>query len=875
SIAATANTAYRFAPVVQDADGNSLTFSVTNLPKWASFNAATGVLSGTPSGADLGASGEIVISVSDGFDRVSLPGFSINVAPPTDTGLPILTVPAPVVLNANALYTPVTLQQLLGLADSANQATVDATLAGLAVDSLRSNQCCTLRPEGLNEANRLLLPPGRHEVVWKATNTKGQSVEGKQVVELRPLVSFSKSQEALRGSTVNVRVLLNGPSPSYPLEVPYSIDANSSAGEAEYILTDGAVTFTKENPLEVIIPVNLIDLKGLPDSKLVLNLGDNTTNLGVTRTHTISLKEGNVAPSVVLKLQQGGINTSLITPDGGPVTATAVVTDLNPRDSHSFDWSASDKALVDTDGKATDATLVFDPKTLSGVHRLLVTVTDSQGASAKTQLNFNLAARLPVLDAAKDTDQDGINDQDEGLADSNGNGIPDYLDNLASNNLLPQVGAVTQAYLLECDPGVRCGLGEFVLGGTSGGAQILDNEVVSLPGLSADTAYKPVGGIFDFVANDLPLAGQALRIVIPQKAPIPAKAVYRKFDKNGWRNFVENASNSLHSSRGQAGFCPPPGDASWEPGLKPGYYCVQLTLEDGGPNDTDGLVNAAIADPGFVGVEVAVQPPPAPVQTITSKGKKRGGSLDTSLLALLGLLVAARAHSRRRSRKGPSARALLASRQAARPLLATGLVVAASLAANPARSAEADWLDNTYVRLNLLSIKGGESESDFSRNLAATSPSFSLQRYDIDRTGWDLSLGKTLSEHWALELGYKDLGEVQVNFSSRLETPAATAAALADNYPHASGGWTLIAAYSHSLGEQLSLVGRAGLYRWQSRVTINTPSIAPPEDSGTDLLAGLELNYAITPQVGLGVSLERVFVEDGLTSLGFGVKWSF
>ncbi len=879
SLAATANTAYRFAPVVLDADANSLTFSVTNLPKWASFNAATGVLSGTPTGADLGASGEIVISVSDGFDRVSLAGFSINVEPPSDTGLPILTVPKPVVLNASALFTPVTLQQLLGLADSANQATVDATLAGLAVDSLRSNQCCTLRPEGLNEQGRLLLPPGRHEVVWKATNTKGQSVEGKQVLELRPLVSFSKSQEALRGSTVNVRVLLNGPAPSYPLEVPYSIDASSSAGEAEYILTDGAVTFTTDNPLEVIIPVNLIDLKGLPDSKLVLNLGDNTTNLGVTRTHTISLKEGNVAPSVVLKLQQGGINTSLITPEGGPVTATAVVSDLNPNDSHSFDWSASDKALADTDGKASDATLVFDPKTLSGVHRLLVSVTDSQGASANTQLNFNLAASLPVLEEAKDTDQDGTSDAAEGLTDSNGNGIPDYLDNLATNNLLPQVGAVTQAYLLECDPGVRCGLGEFVLGGASGGAQILDNEVTSLPGLSNDKDFTPVGGIFDFVANDLPLAGQALRIVIPQKAPIPAKAVYRKFDKNGWRTFVENASNSLHSTAGQAGFCPPPGDASWEPGLKPGHYCVQLTLEDGGPNDTDGIVNAAIADPGFVGVEVAVEPPPpAPVQNITSSGKKRGGSLDASLLALLGLLVAA--HSRRRKGKSlsKSAQAVTTGtrlRRATSPLLAVSLAAATSLAANQTHSAEGDWFDNTYVRLYVLSLKGGESESGFSRQLAATSPSYSLQRYDINRTGWDLSLGKSFTEQWAVELGYKDLGKAQVDFASRLETPAATAAALADNYPHASGGWTLAAAYRHSLGEQLSLVGRAGLYRWQSRVDINTPAIAPPEQSGTDLLAGLELQYAITPQIGIGATLEQVFVEDGVMSLGLGVRWSF
>ncbi|RYD92787.1 MAG: hypothetical protein EOP50_12195, partial [Sphingobacteriales bacterium] len=457
---ATANANYHFAPVVEDASG--LSFSIANLPKWASFNATTGVLTGTPTGADLGPSGTIVISVSDGVDTVSLPGFAITVQPPADAGLPILTVPAAVTLNANALFTPVTLQQLLGLADSASQASVDSTLAGLATDSLHSDQCCTLRPDGLNEQGRLLLPPGRHTVVWKARNTKGQTVEGVQELQLRPLVSFSKSQEALRGGLVNVRVLLNGPSASYPLEVPYSIDAASTATEAEYILTDGVATFTKENPLEVIIPVNLTDVKGLPDSTLVLNLGDSSTNLGVTRTHVISLKQGNVAPTVQLKLQQGGVSTNLITPDGGPVTATALITDVNPADTHSLDWSASDTELADTDGNNTNSQLVFDPKALSGVHHLRVTVTDSQGASAKTQLNFRLAEVLPVL-TTQDSDSDGISDTDEGLVDTNGNGIPDYLDNVASNNLLPQVGAITQAYLLECDPGVRCGLGEFVM----------------------------------------------------------------------------------------------------------------------------------------------------------------------------------------------------------------------------------------------------------------------------------------------------------------------------------------------------------------------------------------------------------------------------
>ena len=72
-----------------------------------------------------------------------------------------------------------------------------------------------------------------------------------------------------------------------------------------------------------------------------------------------------------------------------------------------------------------------------------------------------------------------------------------------------------------------------------------------------------------------------------------------------WTSFVVDANNQLHSAPGSAGYCPPPGDTQWTSGLTAGNHCVQLTLEDGGPNDADGLVNASIVDPGAVSVSTA------------------------------------------------------------------------------------------------------------------------------------------------------------------------------------------------------------------------------------------------------------------------------
>ena len=74
-----AGQSYTFQPVIGDAAGNPLTVSIANCPTWASFNTASGRLSGTPSGAQVGTYSNIVMTVSDGTTSVSLPAFSITV----------------------------------------------------------------------------------------------------------------------------------------------------------------------------------------------------------------------------------------------------------------------------------------------------------------------------------------------------------------------------------------------------------------------------------------------------------------------------------------------------------------------------------------------------------------------------------------------------------------------------------------------------------------------------------------------------------------------------------------------------------------------------------------------------------------------------
>lgn len=70
---------YSFTPAGFDPDGDLLRYAIQNRPVWATFNAASGRLSGTPQAGDVGSYANIAISVSDGISSDALPGFTITV----------------------------------------------------------------------------------------------------------------------------------------------------------------------------------------------------------------------------------------------------------------------------------------------------------------------------------------------------------------------------------------------------------------------------------------------------------------------------------------------------------------------------------------------------------------------------------------------------------------------------------------------------------------------------------------------------------------------------------------------------------------------------------------------------------------------------
>ena len=97
---------YAFTPTASDPDNDTLTFSVSGLPSWASFNTSNGRISGTPQSGDVGTYANIVISVSDGEFSSSLSAFTITVS--ANNSAPQISGSAPTSVNAgeNYAFTP-------------------------------------------------------------------------------------------------------------------------------------------------------------------------------------------------------------------------------------------------------------------------------------------------------------------------------------------------------------------------------------------------------------------------------------------------------------------------------------------------------------------------------------------------------------------------------------------------------------------------------------------------------------------------------------------------------------------------------------------------------------------------------------------------
>jgi ribosomal 50S subunit-recycling heat shock protein len=443
--------------------------------------------------------------------------------------------------------------------------------------------------------------------------------------------NFAIDQEVEEGTAVGVNVTLSRLADVYPVTIPYTV-SGTALNPSDHDAADGSIVINSGTTGSFTFST-VADGTTEGEETIIFTMGAPTNAVaGIRNTHTVHLTDLEVAPSVKMTAAQAGNDTHLIVTSGGNVTVSTTVKDVNIGDTHAYDWSATNNNLIDLDADPT--TFTFDPSALTdGYYAVRLTVTDDSPATLSTtsELLLEVTTTAPALTAA-DSDGDGIPDNVEGAGDSDGDGIPNYLDaDLLPANVLQTQPYNTTTYLMRVDEGLTLSLGGTAFVADSDAAAVSDLDIASYAGTEGTAGLNSLDDIphldkFSFRVTGLPLLGQSVRIVIPQPTPIPAGARYRKyFADSGWRDFVEDANNAIYSAPGEAGLCPLPGHAAYTPGLTEGYYCVELVIEDGGPNDIDGVANYEIEDPGAMGYVEA-----------SSSG---GGTFSWQFLGMMFLII--------------------------------------------------------------------------------------------------------------------------------------------------------------------------------------------------------------------------------------------
>ena len=441
--------------------------------------------------------------------------------------------------------------------------------------------------------------PGINTVFYETQDSEGNTAITSQLVRVNPLISIQADQMITEGGSVSVSVHLNGQAPSYPLVVPYTV--SGTADFSDHDLISGEVIF--DNSTEAFITFDTFEDR-FPEGVETVTISLSTAlNVGNRFEHVVTIVEDNIDPEVSLSASQNEEVRSTVSLSGGPVLITSAIDHPDPNNRYLYTWRNIEGVIDDIDN-ANDS-YTFDPLNLPpGVYEIDLRVTDINDPTFDdtTVIFVNVVETLPEL-SEDDSDFDGLSDLEEGYVDFDGDSVPDYLDTKGECNVIAEEAASLDLFLIESEPGTCIRIGNFAFGSSSGGVQIFESDLDSIEGIEADTLAVNIGGIFDLIVYDLAESGEEHRVVIPQRKPIPVDAVYRQFNQSeGWQFFDQSANDKLWSTPGEFGLCPPPGGDVWEPGLQPGYWCVQIEITDGQPNDEDGIANGEIDGLGFVGV---------------------------------------------------------------------------------------------------------------------------------------------------------------------------------------------------------------------------------------------------------------------------------
>jgi len=570
-------------------------------------------------------------------------------SPDADSVGPTVNAPSDITVDATGLLTTVNLGTATGSdgndgASTIFKAAVDLSAADLIAFDTPVTGCQAFSDY---EADIEPFRPGSHTITWATCDASGNSGRDSQTVNVKPLVSIDSGQSIGEGQPVSIDVVLNGDAIAYPAKVKYTITGTATpVGDHDGV--SGEVTFNNPGDIGAINFNTLADAVAESDETVVVTLHTpSNMALSNSKVHTVTITEANVTPQAALVVTQP--NAVLDVNKGhtlyqvdGVARVVADASDGNG-DTLSYDWSATDPGLLAV-ATITSNQIDFDTNVLTagGVYNAKVTVSDGQSNVAVERLLLVKAGEVNAWLIGDDDDGDGIDNLSEGYGDGDADGVPDYLDHasLPANAIQNHTVNLASSQLIETDPGLHIAKGETAIAAQATGLLVGLQDILDHGGaggvavINADTDHAFYSGLLNFEISGLTDDIESVHVVIPLQSGIQQGSVYRKFNGSGWFDFFEDDLNELRRAAGNDGSCLQPGSNLYSAGRTVGHLCLQLTIQDGGSNDADGVRNYIVKDPGGLALAPEVEEVPA-----AADDSGRVGSLSLWFILVLSMAV--------------------------------------------------------------------------------------------------------------------------------------------------------------------------------------------------------------------------------------------
>jgi len=462
------------------------------------------------------------------------------------------------------------------------------------------------------------LQSGLHQVEFNASDLSNNVSTITVEVGIIPQISIEPSINVSAGGQYQAMINLSGKAVEYPVNVNYLLSQNG------VVINEGTATIDSgtQGQISFDIPNDAI----ITDNLALKIINPSNAHLSTLQQSSLALLESNIAPALALSITQNNQIVSVIDPSNGLVTLHATISDINYSDSHNISWQVANNSFSDVNNDSDEFTFEFNPAGLSqGSYKVNVLVKEVNTAELLEVSNSMLLVveNLTALTANLDSDNDGISDLIEGYQDSDNDGIADYLDNENSSHIL---ASTDNSQPMQTIAGYHLAIGDnakTVHGAKSASASLstteLSNSIGEDAADTADNHFVTISPLYDFTITGFDQQGNSVAVVIPlaEGVTIPQNAVFRKYNsEQGWFTFVEDSKNTISSALVDGnGNCPNINSTSYQSGLNYQDNCMRLLIEDGGANDSDFMINGAIADPGVIAVE---QPNQAPSISINS-----------------------------------------------------------------------------------------------------------------------------------------------------------------------------------------------------------------------------------------------------------------